>query len=384
MKTKRIVILGSTGSIGTQTLDIIPHETGEYEIVGLAAGRNGELLLKQAAETEARYLGLADEEAAAKLGDTSGSPSIYAGREGLQELVIDANPDLVIAAISGFAGLPTILTALEQGIDVAIANKEPLVAAGKLVTDTAAAHGASLIPIDSELSAIFQCLQGEKRENILEITLTASGGPFSDYDAAALERVTPEQALEHPNWKMGRKVTIDSATLMNKGFEMFEVRWLFGVSFNQIRVAVHHQSIIHSLVQFHDRSAIAQLGWPDMRVPILYAVSYPDRVPNDLEPFDLVEAGPLTFDEPDRERFPCLRLAEEAGAEGGAYPVVLGGADEAAVDLFLRGQIRFNDIPACIEQAMESWSGSAPETLAEIEELNEWARRYVLGHPPGG
>ncbi|MFO7947756.1 MAG: 1-deoxy-D-xylulose-5-phosphate reductoisomerase [Armatimonadota bacterium] len=379
MDTKRIVILGSTGSIGTQTIDIIPHDGEEYQIVGLAAGRNAELLQKQAAETGAEYLGLADSKAAGQVADSSGK-DIYAGREGLQELVIDAEPDLVIAAISGFAGLPTILTALQEGIDVAIANKEPLVAAGKLVTETAAAHGASLIPIDSELSAIFQCLQGEKRENILEITLTASGGPFADYDAAALARVTPEDALKHPNWKMGPKVTIDSATLMNKGFEMFEVRWLFGVSFSQIRVAVHHQSIIHSLVQFHDRSAIAQLGWPDMRVPILYAVTYPDRVGNDLEPFDLVASGPLTFDEPDRDRFLCLRLAEEAGAEGGGYPIILGGADEAAVDLFLKGRIGFTDIPVCIHQAMESWSGSAPETLEEIEDLNDWAHRYVLEH----
>ena len=377
MDKRRILLLGSTGSVGTQTLDVVSCHPERFEVAGLAAGSDFDTLAEQAATTGASYLGLADTSAASKLRDKLPDARVFAGPDGLVEMVSAVEPDLVVGAISGFAGLPSVLAALEAGINVALANKEPLVAAGELVMDTARRGGAEVIPIDSELSAIFQCLQGESQAAIARILLTASGGPFATLPAEQLAEVTPEQALAHPNWTMGPKVTIDSATLANKGFEIFEVRWLFGVSFEQVQVVVHHQSIIHSLVEFCDTSVIAQLGWPDMRVPIQYALSYPQRLPAPLKPLDLVAAGPFTFAEPDAENFPCLRLARQAAEAGGGYPVVLTGADEGAVQLFLAGRIRFTDIPACIERALEAYDGTPADKLQDIQRLNDWAYQYV-------
>ncbi len=383
MGRKRILLLGSTGSIGTQTLDVVERHRQLFEVVGLAARADLQTLADQAEQTGARCLGLSNESAAEKLCGLMQGVEVFAGPAGLVEMIAACEPDLVVGAISGFAGLPSLIAALEAGVNVALANKEPLVAAGELVMDAARRGGAEVIPIDSELSAIFQCLKGEERKDIARIMLTASGGPFANVPAEKLGEVTAEQALAHPNWRMGKKVTIDSATLANKGFEIFETRWLFGVSFDQVQVVVHHQSIIHSLVEFCDTSVIAQVGRPDMRVPIQYALSYPERLGSDLKPLDMVEAGPLTFAEPDTEKFPCLRLAREAGEAGGGYPVVLAGADEAAVALFLEGRIRFTDIPRCIEGALSAFDGNPAHTLEEIERLNDWAFEYVTGKATG-
>lgn len=377
MQIKRILLLGSTGSIGTQALDVISRHSDRFEVVGLAAGTDVAAVVRQANLTGARQLGMAGVAAAAELAQEMPEATVFAGPQGLVDMVYATQPDLVIGAISGFAGLPSTLAALELGINVALANKEPLVAAGELVMSTARRCGAEIIPVDSELSAMFQCLNGEARSSIARILLTASGGPFATLAADELSSVTAAQALAHPTWKMGQKVTIDSATLANKGFEIFEVRWLFDVSFSQIQVVVHHQSVIHSLVDFCDTSVIAQVGWPDMRVPIQYALSYPDRIPSGLEPLNLVEAGPLTFADPDTAKFPCLKIARQAGEMGGGYPVVLTGADEGAVRRFLNGEIRFTDIPVVLERALDAYDGSAVNGLSEIQDLNDWAVDYV-------
>lgn len=377
MSRKRILLLGSTGSIGTQTLDVISRHSDRFCVVGLAAGSNADAVSEQAARFDVQHVGLADAVQASRLQTENSSVEVFGGADGLVEMVHAVAPDLVVGAISGFAGLPSILAALELGINVALANKEPLVAAGELIMTTAERTGAEVIPIDSELSAILQCLAGEKRSDISRVLLTASGGPFAKLPPEQLSQVTPQQALAHPNWKMGQKVTIDSATLANKGFEVFEVRWLFDVSFDRIEVVVHHQSVIHSLVEFSDTSVIAQLGWPDMRVPIQYALSYPDRLASDLKPLDLTKTSPLTFAAPDTDRFPCLQLAYEAGRAGGGYPVVLTGADETAVRLFLQERIGFAEIAGCIEQALEAFDGQTVTGLDEIEEVNDWAVRFV-------
>jgi 1-deoxy-D-xylulose-5-phosphate reductoisomerase len=377
MASKRILVLGSTGSIGTQTLDVLGRHPEKFEVVGLAAGSNAQMLLEQAERYGVDMLGLADAAAANAVGQRMSDASVFVGARGLVDMVDACGPDLVIGAISGFDGLPSTLAALEAGIDVALANKEPLVAAGELVMEASRSGGGQLIPIDSELSAIFQCMRGEDRANISRILLTASGGPFSKLVPEELASVTAEQALAHPTWRMGKKVTIDSATLANKGFEVFELKWLFDVSFDQIEVVVHHQSIIHSLVEFRDRSVIAQVGWPDMRVAIQFAMTWPERMDLDLRPLDLVEAGPLTFARPDIDNFPCLKLAFDAGHAGGGYPAVLVGADQAAVDLFLDARIGFTDIPRLIGEALDEFAGTVPGSLDDVVSVNEWGYEYV-------
>lgn len=373
---KRILILGSTGSIGTQTIDVVGAHPDRLQIVGLAAGSNAAALSQQAAELGVDMLALADERAAAELDGAR----IFAGAQGICDLVSACEPDLVVGAISGSAGLRPLLTALEAGVDCALANKEPLVVAGQIVTDAARKSGAQLLPVDSELSAMFQCLRGERTDEVERILLTASGGPFSKLSAEELARVTPEQALAHPTWRMGRKVTIDSATLANKGFEIFETLWMFGVDARQIEVVIHHQSIIHSLVEFQDSSIIAQVGLPDMRVAIQFALMYPDRVANDLPRLSLAEAGTLTFAEPDTNRFPCLRLAMESARAGATYPATLNGADEAAVAAFLAGEIGFMRIPELIEQALSEHKPGDAATLEEVERADAWARQCVRRH----
>ncbi len=359
--TKRIVILGSTGSIGRQTLDVIGRHPGRFMVVGLAAGSNaGEL------QAQCRRFGVKNSALACR-----------DGQESLCDLIERTQPDLVVAAISGLAGLEPVLTALQAGIDVALANKEPLVAAGNLVVNTAMRSAATLLPIDSEISAVFQCLQGEDKNAIEKVLLTASGGPFAKLPASELADVTPQQALAHPTWKMGPKVTIDSATLANKGFELFELSHLFNLDFDQIEVVIHHQSIIHSLVQFHDGSIIAQLGVPDMRLPIQYALLYPERVANNLPRLQLTEVSKLTFAAPDTSKFPCLQLAYEAGRSGDSYPAVLNAADEEAVNLFLAGRIGFMDIPQVIEQALDAHEPHSLDSLAEVRQADDWARRFV-------
>ncbi len=377
MEHKRILILGATGSIGRQTLDVIGNYPDQLQVVGLAANSNWELLAQQAQQFQVEAAALADEEAARQLREAASGLKVYAGDEGLQEIVRELNPDLVVAAISGLAGLPPIMTALEQRCDVALANKEPLVAAGELVMTAASRAGVRLLPIDSEISAVFQCLQGEQIGDVEKVLLTASGGPFADYTKAQLSEVTAEQALDHPTWQMGPKVTIDSATLMNKGFEIFEIRWMFGLEFEQIEVVIHHQSIIHSLVQLRDGNLLAQLGQPDMRLPIQYALFYPERMPNQLARLDLAEVGSLTFAAPDSEKFPCLRLARDAGRSGQSYPAVLNAADEVVVAWFLQDKIDFMDIPRLIEQALEEHEPFSVNNLSDITTADQWARDYL-------
>ena len=377
MARKRLLILGSTGSIGRQTLEIVAAHPQRLQVVGLAAGRSADTLAAQAREFDVPWLCLTDEAAGQALAQQLPQRRVWAGEAGLERLLEATQPDLVVGAISGAAGLLPLAAALRQGVDVALANKEPLVMAGAAITALAERTGARLLPVDSELSAIFQCLQGQPREAVERILLTASGGPFAKLTAEELAQVTPAQALQHPTWRMGRKVTIDSATLANKGFEVFEVKWLFGVEFRQIEVVVHHQSIIHSLVEFCDSSVLAQVGRPDMRTPIQVALFHPERVRNELPRLDLAQASPLTFAEPQTDKFPCLRLARQAAEAGGAYPAVLNGADEAAVELFLQGQISFPGIPDAIERALNAYPGGDVRSIEEAVAADRWAGAYV-------
>ena len=369
---KRILVLGSTGSIGTQTLELARTHPDRLEVVGLAAGHKADTLVTQAAEFGVGLLGLADATAAARL-DVPGA-RVFAGADGICALVEPRRAASGDRRDQRVHDLRPLLVALEAGSTVRWRTKEPLVAAGRIVMETARQGGARLLPIDSELSAIFQCLRGERVEEVEKVLLTASGGPFARLSEEELMEVTPERALDHPTWKMGRKVTIDSATLANKGFEVFEVHWLFGVDVRQIEVLVHHQSIIHSLVQFRDGSVIAQMAPPDMRMPIAFALFYPERVANDLPRLSLAEVGSLTFAPPDTDHFPCLRLAFDAARAGRSYPAVLNAANEVAVGAPGR--------PPRLH-ASQSWSARAHRAqasrscLADVEAADAWAREYV-------
>jgi 1-deoxy-D-xylulose-5-phosphate reductoisomerase len=373
---KTIIILGSTGSIGRQALEVAALHGDRLRVVGLAAGRQAAALRSQAEAWGVSHVALADERAAESLAADS-DLHVHAGTEGLCSLVRELRAELVVAAMSGGAGLASILAALEVGSDVALANKEPLVAAGSLVTQAAARAGRQLQPIDSEISAVWQCLRGEKRGDVEKVLLTASGGPFAGWDQRALAEVTPQQALAHPTWRMGPKVTVDSATLMNKGFEIFEIKWLFGLEFRQIEVLIHHQSVIHSAVQFCDGSTLAQMGQPDMRVPIQFALSYPERWPNEVPRMDLPALEQLSFGRPDVARFPCLRLAREAGEAGGSYPAVLSAADEVAVEAFLEGRLPFTEIPRVLERTLEAHERLPLTSLAEVQRAEAWSREQA-------
>ena len=347
---KRLLILGSTGSIGTQALDVV----GEgFEIVGLSAGTAHEELVAQARARGVRRIALSDRDAAARAGEIWAEGEVLAGPEGLVQLVADSDADLVLNAIVGSAGLGPTIVALTEGIDLALANKESLVVGGELVTALAEATGAQIIPVDSEHSALHQLIVTERPGTIDKLVLTASGGPFRGRSRAELESVTVEQALRHPTWDMGGKITIDSATLMNKGLEVIEAHHLFGTPYGQIDVVVHPQSIIHALVTLCDGAALAHLGHPDMRVPISYALHHPDRVDVPMRPLDLAELGSLTFERPDLDAFPCLRLAREAAEAAGTGPCVLNAANEVAVHAFLTGRLSFMGIPKVIDGVLE-------------------------------
>lgn len=371
MSERSLIILGSTGSIGRQTLEIVAQHRDKLRVVGLAAGSQGEVLRSQAEVWGVEHLAVADPAASEAL--VGLDARVYSGAEGLCDMVRELRADLVVAAISGGAGLPSLLAALEAGSHVAFANKEPLVAAGALVTETARRCGADLRPVDSEISAVWQCLRGENRAELEKITLTASGGPFVDATREMMAAVTPEQALAHPTWKMGPKVTVDSATLMNKGFEIFEMRWLFGVSFGQIEVVVHRQSLLHSAVTFRDGSTLAQMGPPDMRTPIQFALSYPERWDLELPRLDWAARGQMTFERPDLGRFPCLRLAREAGEAGLSYPAALSAADEVAVTAFLAGRLRFPQIPVILERTLEEHAAFPIATLEDARRADREA-----------
>ncbi|MDD3243891.1 MAG: 1-deoxy-D-xylulose-5-phosphate reductoisomerase [Eubacteriales bacterium] len=380
---KKLLLLGSSGSIGTQTLDVVRAMPGEFQIMGLSVNRNVELLAKQAAEFSPRYAAVADEsaaEAARRL--LPPGVTLFAGAQGLLEMcrACYGEADMAVHAIVGIAGLPAVVACIQGGMDIALANKETLVAGGALVERLKAQHGVALYPVDSEHSAIFQCMQGlPDRAAVKRILLTASGGPFFGYSREQLEGVTVEQALKHPNWSMGSKITIDSATMMNKGLEVIEAKWLFSAQPEDIRVLVHRQSIVHSLIELQDHSVLAQLGCPDMRIPIQYALVYPRRVPGPAPELDLCAAGALTFAQPDWENFPCLGLAYAALAKGNRACVAINAANEAAVARFLRREIKFMDIPRIIERAL----GNAPQgdcqTLEEILEMDAAVRGAVLG-----
>jgi len=378
---KRIIILGSTGSIGRQAIDILSHYPDRFSIIGLSAGSNAALLAEQANALKSPYVAIADETKAGELRDALTYPcEIFSGKTGMMEMA-GISCDMALVSIVGAAGLEATLTAIRSGTDIALANKETLVAGGELVMGEAQRHGVSILPVDSEHSAILQCLRGtesEGRDAVDALYLTASGGPFRGYSAEELRDVTPEQALKHPNWNMGQKITIDSATLMNKGLEVIEARWLFDVPPEKIKVLVHPQSIIHSMVGFSDGAVMAQLGLPDMRGPILYALNGCTRLDSPLDPPDFAALGTLTFDEPDIEAFPCLGLAYRALEEGGTMPAVMNAANEIAVALFLDGKIPFYRIPAIIEEQMAIHEPVPADILEGILRADRETRERVL------
>ncbi|RJX16648.1 MAG: 1-deoxy-D-xylulose-5-phosphate reductoisomerase [Ammonifex sp.] len=370
-----IVVLGSTGSIGRQTLQVVEEFREHFRVRALAAGKNWRLLLEQVVRFEPEAAGLLHEEDAARL--RAGLPpglntTVFSGTEGLVRLATLPGADTVVAAISGASGLVPAVAAIEAGKNIALANKETLVVAGEIVTRLAREQGVRLLPVDSEHSAVWQCL--DDRPGVAKIILTASGGPFREYSREALARVTPETALRHPTWHMGPKITIDSATLMNKGLEVIEAHWLFGIGYDNINVLVHPQSIVHGMVEFADGSIAAALSITDMRLPILYALSYPERLANSLPKLDLAAVGRLTFEEPDRERFPCLGLAIAAGRAGGSMPAAMNAANEVAVAAFLEGRIHFNGIPAVVEKIMAGHSMISNPSLAEVLSADALAR----------
>ncbi len=363
---KRVAVLGSTGSIGRQTLEIIGAHPKNFGIIGLAAGKNLALLTSQIKQFQPRFVYSQDKKA-----------NLQGEFLSLEEMASHPEVDMVVMATSGRWGLKPTLAAARAGKRIALANKESLVMAGETIIAEAKRNKARVLPVDSEHSAIWQCLEGEQ-DKPTKIILTASGGPFYGYSPAKLDKVTAEQALKHPSWRMGKKVTIDSATLMNKGLEVIEAHWLFDIPIDSIDVLVHPQSIIHSMVEFSDGSVKAQLGCPDMRLPIQYALSYPERLPNpELPRLDWENIKELNFAPPDFDSFPCLRLAIEAGRKGGTYPAVLCGADEVAVDLFLSGHIKFTDIARLVEPVLEKHHPIPSPTLEEILAADSWAREEV-------
>jgi 1-deoxy-D-xylulose-5-phosphate reductoisomerase len=376
---KKIVILGSTGSIGTSTLDIVAKFPREFQVIGLTAGTNDEKLDEQIRTFKPRAVALSDPAAAARLRARckSDDVEILEGVEGTTAVAGLPEGDLVISAIVGGAGLVPTLAAIRAGKKIALANKEPMVMAGALMQEEAHKHGVQIFPVDSEHSAIFQSLEGHRREDVRRLILTASGGPLWDMPKEQMRTVTPKQALRHPNWKMGAKITIDSATLMNKGLEVVEARWLFDVPASQIEVLVHRESIIHSLVEYRDGSVIAQLGLPDMRTPISYAMMHPERVPLDPPPLDLAAIGALTFHRPDHDRFPCLGLGYEALRIGGTMPATLNAANEVAVAAYLQERIGFLDIAAVIAGTMEAHVPRPVESLEDALEADRWAREQA-------
>lgn len=380
---KKIVLLGSTGSIGTQSLDVIRAQG--YEVLALAAGRSVDKMLGQISQFAPKAVAMADEKAAEvlrmRLAGVTGAPRVYSGKDGLVALARMEEADVVLNAVVGIAGLPATLAALQAGHDVALANKESLVTGGYLVTNAAKENGAKLLPVDSEHSAIFQCLQDEySARSLQKILLTASGGPFFGKTQQELERVTKADALRHPNWAMGAKITIDSASLMNKGLELIEAVWLFGLRPEQVQIVVQRQSVIHSMVQFSDHSILAQLGVPDMRIPIQYALTWPQRGAAIAPELDFTQLRQLTFDTADEETFRCLAACKKAIAKGGLGPCAANGANEEAVRLFLEDKIPFLKIGELVEGIVDSETWGGTYTLDDVYECDRMARAYVLAH----
>jgi 1-deoxy-D-xylulose-5-phosphate reductoisomerase len=375
---RRLLILGSTGSIGTQALDIVAR-SDDLELVGLSAERSWEALVAQARAHGVRRIALADPDAGARAAEAWTDGEVMVGPEGLVRLVVDSGADLVLNALVGSAGLGPTVAALGEGIDLALANKESLVVGGELVTQLAEATGTRIIPVDSEHSALHQLLAGERAGTVERLVLTASGGPFRGRSRAALQDVTVQEALRHPTWAMGGKITIDSATLMNKGLELIEAHHLFGAPYERIDVVVHPQSIVHSYVLLCDGAALAHLGHPDMRVPISYALHFPERVDVPVAPLDLAALGALTFEPADADAFPCLRLGREAARAGGTAPCVLNAANEVAVHAFLNGRLGFLGIPAVIEETLEQLPAAPVRSFDSLYEADREARAVAAG-----
>lgn len=375
---RNISILGSTGSIGTQALSVVLANREMFSVCAIAAYSSDKLLEEQIECFRPDLAVLVDKEAAWRLKERyNGSTKILAGEEGLLEAATYEKADIVLTSLVGFAGLRPTLAAIEAGKDIALANKETLVAAGQLVTSLAQKKKVQILPVDSEHSAILQCLQGYSKKEVSRIILTASGGPFRGKNSDALKKVSVADCLKHPNWSMGKKITVDSATLVNKGLEVIEAKWLFGVPYNKIDVVVHPESIIHSMVEYQDGAVMAQLGQPDMRVPIQYALTYPDRMPSDFPRLDFAALNSLTFEKPDTVTFPALDLAYEAGRIGGTLPCVFNAANEIAVYAFLRGEIAFLDIINSIRHTMKQHQVILEPKLEEIFTVDTWARSYT-------
>jgi 1-deoxy-D-xylulose-5-phosphate reductoisomerase len=377
---KRIAILGSTGSIGQSALAVVDAHPDRVQIVGLAAGENADLLADQVARYRPRIAAMATSDAVDRLTQTGSARGVTiggTGRDGMVAVASHPDADLVLCASSGTEALEAVMAAIEHGKTIALANKEVLVMAGALVTGAAERNGVAILPVDSEHNAIHQCLHGCARADVRRLILTASGGPFRGRSAADLEHVSADAALKHPTWRMGRKITIDSATLMNKGLEVIEAHWLFGVGAREIDVVIHPQSVVHSMVELTDGSILAQLGVTDMRLPIQYAFSYPERWAAPLPPLDLARVGPLEFDVPDTNAFPCLRLAYHALEAERSLPVVLNAANEIAVARFLEGRIGFTAIPHVIERTMAAHEPAEVHTLANVRAVDHWARAHA-------
>ncbi len=379
MNRKRIAILGSTGSIGTQTLEVIAKFPEKYSLFGLAAGNNIHLLAQQIKAFRPAVAVLANSAKEQELRELIGKveTEILIGEEGLLALAGGPESDLLVAAMVGSVGLKPTLKAIESGKDIALANKETLVSGGSLVMPLARQKGVKILPIDSEHSAIFQCLAGENYNDIQRLMLTASGGALRDWPLEKLAEAEVEHVLQHPTWVMGKKITVDSATLINKGLEVIEAHWLFGVDYEQIQVVLHPQSIVHSLVEFRDTSIKAQMGLPDMKIPIAYALSYPERNPLNFSSLNLWQMQTLTFREVSQERYPGLQLAYSAGKAGGTLPAVFNASNETAVELFLEEKIRFVQIPRLIEKVMDQHRVISAPSLEEILEADRWARRAI-------
>ncbi len=389
MASKAISILGTTGSVGVTTLDVVARYRDRFRVVAMAAGRNLDLLVRQIADFKPELVSVANAALAVELRArlTAGSRvEIAHGLEGACAVATHPEAKLVVSALVGALGLRPTLAAIKAGKDIAFANKEVLVVAGEMVTRAVRESGVRLLPVDSEHNAIFQCLEGRGRDSLKRIILTASGGPFRELSADRFAAITVEQALKHPTWRMGSKITIDSATLMNKGLEVIEARWLFDVSRARVNVVIHPQSVIHSMVEMVDGSVIAEMAIPDMAIPVAYALAYPERLPlPHLKPLSLAECSRLTFEEPDLDRFPCLRLAFDALDAGATMPACLNAANEELVAGFLAGKTRFIDIPRHIETIMRRHPNSPARTLEDLLEVDEWARaeaRQLIGGTP--
>ncbi|WZL74880.1 1-deoxy-D-xylulose-5-phosphate reductoisomerase [Clostridiaceae bacterium 35-E11] len=376
---KNISILGSTGSIGTQTLDVVRNNKEKFNILGLSANKNIDLLEKQVIEFEPEIVAVMDENRALELKKRlqNSKTQVLYGMDGLVAVATLENIELVVTSVVGMIGLIPTMKAIQCKKNIALANKETLVTAGSIVMAEAKKKDVQILPVDSEHSAIFQCLMGYRLKDIHKIILTASGGPFRGYKKSQLNHVTVHEALKHPKWNMGKKISIDSATLMNKGLEVIEAKWLFDLTLEQIDVVIHPQSIIHSLVEYKDSSAIAQMGYPDMRVPIQFALTYPYRINNKYKKLDLLEISKLTFERPDIDTFPCLKLAYEALKIGGSLPTVLNAANEELVQLFIQEKIKFYDIPRMIEKCLEKHDIKYELDIDTIIEIDQWARAFV-------